>query len=197
MHPHIQTWGSMLRLYGSKLEESFLKMENERTEDSNEKEEDKQSTTESLTNKHQKAKPNLELLEKLKEEMRKLKKNTPTGQGNLVGDENQKDTLLTIPPLLLGDSEFKFSSANYLMTSKESNQNKDEENEKKDDGIIMVKMDNAQVENSNKKRKMNSDFENESEDSENSDEESEDEEDSDNDSDSDLNNSFDSNSQSD
>ena len=25
MHPHIQTWGSMLRLYGSRMEESYLK----------------------------------------------------------------------------------------------------------------------------------------------------------------------------
>ena len=26
MHPHIQTWGSMLRLYGSKMAESYLKV---------------------------------------------------------------------------------------------------------------------------------------------------------------------------
>ena len=26
MHPHIETWGSILRLYGSKMAESYLKV---------------------------------------------------------------------------------------------------------------------------------------------------------------------------
>lgn len=29
MHPHIETWGSILRLYGSKMSESFLKIDNQ------------------------------------------------------------------------------------------------------------------------------------------------------------------------
>jgi hypothetical protein len=28
MHPHINTWGSMLRLYGTKMAETYLNIEN-------------------------------------------------------------------------------------------------------------------------------------------------------------------------
>jgi hypothetical protein len=104
MHPHIETWGSMLRLYGSRMAESFLKMENKNDDESDSKDSkhantvDKKATDDggstknveptSLSNTvtnsnenatngkntNQKAKPNKELLEKLKEEMRKLRK---------------------------------------------------------------------------------------------------------------------------
>lgn len=70
MHPHVQTWGSILRLYGSRVAESYLKNENEKTEENSGDE----SAKEKLVPQQQKAKPNKELLEKLKEEMRKIKK---------------------------------------------------------------------------------------------------------------------------
>ena len=84
-----------------------------------------------------KAKPNRQLLEKLKEEMRKLKK--PTTQ-NEKSNENESEstkqqTLLTIPPLLLGDSEFKLSSCNYLMSADSSSANAAKDDE---DGKIML-----------------------------------------------------------
>ncbi len=72
MHPHVQTWGSILRLYGSRVAESYLKNEtgNEKNEE-NSGDETKPNQQPQL---EQKAKPNKELLEKLKEEMRKIRK---------------------------------------------------------------------------------------------------------------------------
>lgn len=93
MHPHIQTWGSILRLYGSNLEESLLlKCDKDEKENGEHKQEE---------NTQQKAKPNSELLEKLKEEMRKIKRKTLN-----TDEKKSQDTLLTIPPLLLGENEF-------------------------------------------------------------------------------------------
>jgi hypothetical protein len=123
MHPHIQTWGSILRLYGSKMDDSLLNSENESSEtkkpDGKENNSNGNSSQGVDTHAHHKAKPNKELLEKLKEEMRKLKKqqDQPSTEKNPNFDLMNKDTLLTIPPLLLGDKEFKFSSANYLMVT--------------------------------------------------------------------------------
>ena len=71
MHPHVQTWGSILLLYGSRVAESYLKNENENEKNDNSGDEAKTKEAEQL---QQKAKPNKELLEKLKEEMRKIKK---------------------------------------------------------------------------------------------------------------------------
>ena len=166
MHPHIDTWGSMLRLYGSRMAESFLKMENQSEQEkiepksaANSSEKDATShksagveaattssnsasangTASKITN--QKAKPNRELLEKLKEEMRKLKKPTNSSSDASTTDqcsmENKSDkeannaynlghgTLLTIQPLLLGNEEFKLSSSNFLMsTSSNSSEQK-------------------------------------------------------------------------
>jgi hypothetical protein len=114
-------------LYGSKVDDSLLNnSENEAT--------DEKTAASTSTGKagsgsaapqpvdshaHHKAKPNKELLEKLKEEMRKLKRQNehPSSDKNPNFDLMNKDTLLTIPPLLLGDKEFKFTSDNYLMVT--------------------------------------------------------------------------------
>jgi microprocessor complex subunit DGCR8 len=73
MHPHVQTWGSILRLYGSRVAESYLK--NETENDKNDENSGDEASKEKLAvEQSQKAKPNKELLEKLKEEMRKIKK---------------------------------------------------------------------------------------------------------------------------
>lgn len=106
MHPHITTWGSMLRLYCAKMTEALLHNDdpNKVTNPSSYKTTDpvpksKQQAQEQETS--QKAKPNKELLEKLKEEMQKLKRPNQTGangNGSAV-----KDTLLTIPPLELAN----------------------------------------------------------------------------------------------
>lgn len=47
--------------------------------------------------------------------MRKIRK--PTNINENKTEEKQADTLLTIPPLLLGSGEFTLSSCSYLMTS--------------------------------------------------------------------------------
>ena len=136
MHPHIQTWGSILRLYGSKVEDSLLNDETENSDckknnenETSSKKADNNHYSMSLeTNQaHLKAKPNRELLEKLKEEMRKLKKQQQQSTENVsvkfdLNNSQElvnKNTLLSIPPLLLGDKEFKFCTTNYnLMVSK-------------------------------------------------------------------------------
>lgn len=109
MHPHITTWGSMLRLYCAKMTEALLYNDdpNKVTNPSSYKTTDpvqkskQQQAQEQETSK--KAKPNKELLEKLKEEMRKLKRPSQT-RANINGNGAAvKDTLLTIPPLELAN----------------------------------------------------------------------------------------------
>ena len=82
-----------------------------------------------------KAKPNRELLEKLKEEMRKLRKAT-TSEDTAPKSAPAK-TLLTIPPLLLGENEFKLNSCNYLMSAADSS-TATSSKETVDEGKIML-----------------------------------------------------------
>jgi hypothetical protein len=158
MHPLIQTWGSILRLYGSRMDVSFGKSGENDSKASGDCGEGKstsadgqatcpmtagasataqQKTATATAAASQKAKPNKELLEKLKEEMRKLRKIQTAKSGLPVGDDQQQqkqqqqpqadingqanDTLLTIPPLILNNCDFKLSSNDYLVT-KESKQ---------------------------------------------------------------------------
>ena len=146
MHPHIETWGSILRLYSSKMAESYLKVkiltkfinsfffsignylnQNEKAdtnENPNQKTSKDNSTTKSSTTTDtsaQKAKPNKELIEKLQEEMGKIRKPNE----DIKEESKQADTLLTIPPLLVGNREFVMSSCNFLMSSDKNNKTED------------------------------------------------------------------------
>lgn len=137
MHPHIQTWGSMLRLYGPKMVESYLKQsnddksdqENNNTNNTNnnngdtvKSEEDAKSVGVADNKKAiiGKSKPNMELLDKLKQEMRKLiKKNETEIRSELMDEEETKKKengdSLTLPPLLLVNDDLISSSSNFLM----------------------------------------------------------------------------------
>lgn len=105
-------------------------------------------------NNGQKAKPNKELLEKLKEEMRKLIKKpqssseTENSIDNVViaaikNNTNNElnlvhDSIMTIPPLYLGNNEFQLSSDAFLMNSdNKNNQNGDGAAKNEDDGKIL------------------------------------------------------------
>jgi hypothetical protein len=102
-------------------------------------------------NNGQKAKPNKELLEKLKEEMRKLIKKpqsaseTEPSIDNVViaaiknNSNNEQnlvhDSILTIPPLYLGNNEFQLSSDTFLMNKSTKNENENSKDE--EDGKIL------------------------------------------------------------
>ena len=119
MHPHIQTWGSILRLYSSNQEDALLlKCEKDEKENEGSKNDD---------NACQKSKPNHELLDRLKEEMRKLKRKT-------LNTEQTKnmDTLLTIPPLLLNECN---------KNDKETEKSEPEANKNEDDVIKFNSID--------------------------------------------------------
>jgi hypothetical protein len=217
MHPHIQTWGSMLRLYGSQMPESYLKMENNnenQTEDQKSKMNHKNNESSQMKLKEksmnnvpeipkptdstassssngvavvvEKAKPNRELLEKLKEEMRKIKckpslmNKYQLTQPNIENEEEEKGSmvqneLLTIPPLLMKNkSEFELSSCNFLMTTPstttETSQLEDSANQT-NDIIMFSNNDNKtaikqkplfQSNESNKKQKLDIDNNNDS-----------------------------------
>lgn len=119
MHPHIQTWGSILRLYSSNQEETLLLKSDKDDKDSQD------NKNEEITS--QKSKPNHELLDKLKEEMRKLKrKNLNTEQ------TKQINTLLTIPPLLLNECN---------TNEKESQKSQSEANKNEEDVIKFKTID--------------------------------------------------------
>ena len=228
MHSHIETWGSMLRLYGSRMAESFLKMENQNdtNKEGDEASDAKQTGGSSSQSEHveakkssapsanaatsnekitnQKAKPNKELLEKLKEEMLKLRKTTAssetaavatTPEANAANKENSfsmgSETLLTIKPLLLGNAEFKLSSSDFLMSTSTKKGEDAAEQTQVDDGKIMfadsllersnINEDEGKMGPKKKKRKLTSysDEENISRSSSESDEDDEDDDESD------------------
>ena len=159
MHPHITTWGSMLRLYCDKMAESYLTndLQNESDDLKDAKKSEISSDAKKGEDGQQKAKPNKELLDKLKQEMRKIKK--PTNNSNLI-NSIELDTLSTIPPLIL---ENDLRNGNFLM----SNITKDIETEttkENDDGKILFSTKDDIDVNFSKKRKMK---ENSDEDSKN------------------------------
>ena len=127
----------------------------------------------------QKAKANKELLEKLKEEMRKIRKpstQTTESAENMTGKQS---TLLTIPPLLVGNSDFVLSSCSYLKTSEKDSKAESSENDGK---ILCSEIEKVKSdENSNKRKYLlnqdNSDLEGSTEE-DNEDEESESSQDS-------------------
>jgi len=94
-------------------------------------------------------KPNKKLLDKLKEEMRKLKKPAVSPKPS---EEGLKDTLLTIPPLILGD---QVQSMNFLKTpdiKSDANGKGDDQ----DDGKILFTTNDQEVSQSigSRKRKL-------------------------------------------
>lgn len=148
MHEHITNWGSMLRLYSTKMSEAYLHND---FDESGELKTEKKAISEKkpAEDSSHAAKPNKKLIEKLKEEMRKLKK---PSVAKTDYNEILKETLLTIPPLILGD---QLESANYLMTSVGSkvgqSDNKDLDSEiDGNDGKIAMLTENG----SSKKRKL-------------------------------------------
>jgi len=157
MHPHINTWGSLLRLYGSKMTESYLNgnpvvLDNDSTAHKKAKSSVKPPETGSNTNTgdSQNAKPNKELLEKLKEEMRKIKRPATVESGDKSGY-----TLLSIPPLLLGNGEFTLGSCSYLMTS-DIKRDVSTLKENDEDKIMFAKdkCDSSPIQEASKKRKL-------------------------------------------
>ena len=192
MHPHINTWGSLLRLYGSKMTESYLNGNPTVLDNDAANKEVKSSVkpAESGPNMNtgdsQKAKPNKELLEKLKEEMRKIKR-PPTVESG----EKSADTLLSIPPLLLGNGEFTLSSCSYLMTS-EMKRDVSALKENEEDIIMFAKdkPDLSPINEASKKRKLKKYSD---EESNNDTDDSVDDDDDDDDSNSDKSDSFNSN----
>lgn len=198
MHPHIQTWGSILRLYGSRMDETTARNENEPTSGANGSENNEGSlknvddaklnvSNANGTQNSQKIKPNNELLEKLKEEMRKLRQRTSAAAAaasaaaavvEAVNDNkpdakqddhpivgpNPAETLLTIPPLILPNcNEMK------LISNRQTTDNTVTKIEDNDDGMIVftssaTKQDANEIElNPKRKRHTSSDSENENE----------------------------------
>ncbi len=128
----------MLRLYCAKMTEAILhnddpnKVKNP-TQNPPQKPAEtkaKQAVAEEII---QKAKPNKELLEKLKEEMRKLRK-PAVGNGSNNGTGASKDSLLTIPPLELGNelgNGFLMVKDHVNSNGKEKSQSSSSENDGK------------------------------------------------------------------
>ena len=135
----------------------------------------------------QKAKPNKELLEKLKEEMRKIRKPNVDVKDEATQniEAKQSETLLTIPPLLIGNKEFALSSCNFLMTS-DKNTKTDDLADDKSGKILFNDLKSDQTTESNKddrakKRKVSdSDVDSDSEENSNSSSNSDRSDDSDN-----------------
>ena len=120
MHPHIQTLGSILRLYSSKTNEALLGVNSapsSTTTTTNKIDETGKDTNQESSGGLTKARPNKELLEMLKEEMRKLKPNI--NQPQTSDSFTKSQSILTIPPLFIGDNEFKLSSNIFLMLDEE------------------------------------------------------------------------------
>lgn len=143
MHPHIVTWGSILRLYASRTDEMRNGEETTKTNaDSIVAVGNEMSANKSETNK---AKPNRELLEKLREEMKKLKK-ADTSVSSVDTTAVMLNTLSTIPPLILGGKK----------NTHEAKETASEAATKSEDGIIAVVTDKKEVSaalSSAKKRK--------------------------------------------
>lgn len=102
MHPHVQTWGGILRLYGSRVAESYLKMDV--NDDNNKNSDNDESTVQKEQTNKRVIEPNKDLLEKLKEEMRKLRKTSKSVgkiELNLSNNTKTKDSIMTIKPLVL------------------------------------------------------------------------------------------------
>ncbi len=115
--------------------------------------------------------------------MRKIRK---IAQPETNQESKQAETLLTIPPLLLGNGEFTLSSCSYLMTSEVENKN-DSDNKKIDENngkilfsdfksqkssetenlIAKKRKIDSEDEDSNQESNSSSDTENSSDDSEN------------------------------
>jgi len=96
-------------------------------------------------------KPNKKLLDKLKEEMRKLKKPAVSPKPS---EEGLKDTLLTIPPLILGD---QVQSMNFLKTPDvKSDAQANGKCDDQDDGKILFTTNDQEVSQSigSRKRKL-------------------------------------------
>lgn len=179
MHPHLTTWGSILRLYCTQMAEALLnndlKSNDSELVDRNNGNTNNSSNDKSKANNQneliQKAKPNKELLEKLKEEMRKIKKSNNTDSNQATDPKDVvKDTLLTIPPLKLNNE----LGANYLMTT-EAMEKKIKSDEplssNSEDKILFTNSKNnddiehkSDTETSAKKRKIDLDVESENDD---------------------------------
>lgn len=166
MHPHIETWGSILRLYGSRTDE--VAGDDATTQSGPSSTNEKQSGEKTNPTNGHKAKPNRELLEKLREEMKKLKRTNENSQSNstgiiVAGQPNSMlllNTLATIPPLIIKSEK--------LTEAKTS-----ERDERSDDGVIaVVKCDNDNGDDKKKnlkpesriKRKLSDDDDDEDED---------------------------------
>jgi hypothetical protein len=105
MHPHVQTWGGILRLYGSRVAESYLKMDGN---DDNKNSDNDESTVQKEQTTKRVIEPNGDLLEKLKEEMRKLRKTSKSIgkiELNLSTSGKTQDSIMTIKPLVLPNEQ--------------------------------------------------------------------------------------------
>lgn len=98
-------------------------------------------------------------------EMRKIRKPTQADPSNVTSDTKSSDTLLTIPPLLLGDGEFKLSSCSYLMKPANESQTPKASDEQSTDKIMFTDSARRVKPSTSKRKKIDTESSDESDES--------------------------------